>query len=91
MSTIYITPAQSTGVYVLLVIFSNVILFLLLLLLLLTILILFSILLNYKALRKKKYRVNLKKRTEPILRCNCEICPTETTKKMKLNFEKFSI
>lgn len=90
MSTIYITPAQSIGVYVLLEIFSNVILFLLLLLLL-TILILFSILLNYKALRKGKYRVNLKKRTEPILRCNGEICPIETTKKMKLNFEKFSI
>lgn len=90
MSTIYITPAQSIGVYVLLEIFSNVILFLLLLLLL-TILILFSILLNYKALRKRKYRVNLKKRTEPILRCNGEICPIETTKKMKLNFEKFSI
>lgn len=80
MSTIYITPAQSIGVYVLLEIFSNVILFLLLLLLL-TILILFSILLNYKALRKRKYRVNLKKRTEPILRCNGEICPIETTKK----------
>lgn len=79
MSTIYITPAQSIGVYVLLEIFSNVILFLLLLLL--TILILFSILLNYKALRKRKYRVNLKKRTEPILRCNGEICPIETTKK----------
>lgn len=78
MSTIYITPAQSIGVYVLLEIFSNVILFLLLLL---TILILFSILLNYKALRKRKYRVNLKKRTEPILRCNGEICPIETTKK----------
>lgn len=79
MSTIYITPAQSIGVYVLLEIFSNVILFLLLLLL--TILILVSILLNYKALRKRKYRVNLKKRTEPILRCNGEICPIETTKK----------
>lgn len=83
MSTIYITPAQSIGVYVLLEIFSNVIFFLLLLLLTILILfsILFSILLNYKALRKRKYRVNLKKRTEPILRCNGEICPIETTKK----------
>lgn len=83
MSTIYITPAQSIGVYVLLEIFSNVIFFLLLLLLTILILfsILFSILLNYKALRKRKYRVNLKKRTEPILMCNGEICPIETTKK----------
>lgn len=82
MSTIYITPAQSIGVYVLLEIFSNVILFLLLLLTILILFsILFSILLNYKALRKRKYRVNLKKRTEPILRCNGEICPIETTKK----------